>query len=226
MKVYPMLAALALLGAGPIQSAEFETGALAYERGRYDQALAELMPLAETGDADAQFLLARMYTRGVGVVQDFVQAHKWYNLAAAGEQRLAAAARDALAERMPAGQVAEAQSLARAWQPEQPSAEPAQSSAPAEAGELSESTVARIQLELKRLGYDIGTVTGQPGEATRAAIRQFQSASGLPVDGQPSAELLRRLGDTEAERPLIRRAPPAGQPTPGEDEEGDWRRLM
>ena len=70
-----------------------------------------------------------MYTNGKGVPQDFVQAHKWINLAAsqntahrwfsydtatAESYRLW---RDEVAERMTAKQIAEAQRLAREWQP-------------------------------------------------------------------------------------------------------------
>ncbi len=57
---------------------------------------------------------------GKGVPQDYVQAHKWINLAAsrttldAGDYR---STRDKVAELMTASQVAEAQRLAREWQP-------------------------------------------------------------------------------------------------------------
>jgi hypothetical protein len=53
------------------------------------------------------------------VLQDFIQAHMWYNLSAAqGEQR-AAEARDALAKQMTPAQIAEAQRLAREWKPKE-----------------------------------------------------------------------------------------------------------
>ena len=75
---------------------------------------------AEQGVANAQAFLAFMYATGQGVPQDYVQAHKWINLAAsrtttekAGDHRLA---RDEMAEKMTASQVAEAQRLAREWQ--------------------------------------------------------------------------------------------------------------
>ena len=63
-----------------------------------------------------------MYTVGQGVPQDYVQAHMWFNLAAArsspGEVHdRAVQLRDALAERMTTAQVAEAQRLAREWKP-------------------------------------------------------------------------------------------------------------
>ena len=61
-----------------------------------------------------------MYYTGKGVSQDYVQAHTWINLAVSrattGEAKYRLA-RDSLAERMTASQVAEAQRLAREWQP-------------------------------------------------------------------------------------------------------------
>ena len=57
-----------------------------------------------------------------GVPQDYVQAYKWINLAALRTTtgKLAESyrsGRDKLAERMTASQIAEAQRLAREWQP-------------------------------------------------------------------------------------------------------------
>ncbi len=62
-----------------------------------------------------------MYAAGQGMPLDNVQAHKWYALAAtrfinSDQGRAAAAAgRDAVAAKMTAAQIAEAQRLARAW---------------------------------------------------------------------------------------------------------------
>ena len=60
-------------------------------------------------------------TMADGVPQDYVQAHKWLNLAASrttpGKLEDVRLARDKLAEKMTALQVAEAQRLAREWRP-------------------------------------------------------------------------------------------------------------
>ncbi len=77
---------------------------------------------AEQGNDSAQFNLGVMYTKGRGVPQDYVQAHMWYNLAAAGsppgeDRDSAAKNRDIVAERMTPAQIAEAQRLAREWKP-------------------------------------------------------------------------------------------------------------
>jgi membrane-bound lytic murein transglycosylase B len=50
-----------------------------------------------------------------------------------------------------------------------------------------------MQRLLNRLGFDAGPVDGVPGSQTRAAIRDFQQAQGLPADGHPSVSLLERL---------------------------------
>ena len=66
-------------------------------------------------------LLGRMYANGRGVPQDYVEAHMWFNLAGAqlaGEDReLAVKARDGVAARMTADQIADAQRRAREWTP-------------------------------------------------------------------------------------------------------------
>ena len=58
--------------------------------GDYAAAFAELQPLAERGDVDAQYNLAVFYRDGLGVSRDGEQAAKWYQRAAAGGSWLAA----------------------------------------------------------------------------------------------------------------------------------------
>ncbi len=60
----------------------FGEGIAAYERGDYATALKEFRPLAEQGDASAQFSVGTMYESGLGVPQDFAEAAKWYRKAA------------------------------------------------------------------------------------------------------------------------------------------------
>jgi len=57
-----------------------------------------------------------MYEYGQGVTQDYVQAHMWSNLAAAGGLNVGAL-RDRLAKQMTPAQIAEARRLAREWKP-------------------------------------------------------------------------------------------------------------
>jgi len=62
--------------------AGFDEGMAAYDRGDYATAIRELRPLAEQGNADAQFNLGVMYANGLGGPQDYSRAVKWYRKAA------------------------------------------------------------------------------------------------------------------------------------------------
>ena len=62
---------------------------------------------------DAQVLLGMLYDSD----QDYVQAHKWYNLAAANGHEAGAVFREHLPEKMTPAKIAEAQKLAREWKP-------------------------------------------------------------------------------------------------------------
>ena len=73
---------LTLLVGNPAVSADFQKGVDAYDRRDYATALREWKPLAEQGNADAQFNLGLMYRKGEGVLQDYKTAVKWYKLAA------------------------------------------------------------------------------------------------------------------------------------------------
>jgi len=83
---------------------------------------------AAQGAAGAQYNLGASYDVGRGVPQDYVQAHMWYNLAASDfyagseqqDQEKAVKARDEVEAKMTPAQIAEAQKLAREWQPTAP----------------------------------------------------------------------------------------------------------
>ena len=61
---------------------DFEHAADAFERNDYKTAYKSFLPLAEQGDAVAQYCLGIMYDEGQGVLQDYKQALKWYRLSA------------------------------------------------------------------------------------------------------------------------------------------------
>ncbi len=69
--------------------AEDDSAYDAYQRGDYATAYREWFPLAEAGDAEAQFNLGIMYDLGQGVAQSKVRAATWYRRSA--EQGFAAA---------------------------------------------------------------------------------------------------------------------------------------
>lgn len=62
--------------------ADFDKGLAAYNSADYATALREWIPLAEQGNAAAQYNLGVMYRNGNGVTQDDKAAVKWYQLAA------------------------------------------------------------------------------------------------------------------------------------------------
>jgi TPR repeat protein len=82
------LAMISIIGAlifgsiGALLAADFQAGFAAAQKGDYAAALREWTPLAEQGDAVAQFNLGVMYQQGQGVSQDYKTAVKWYALAA------------------------------------------------------------------------------------------------------------------------------------------------
>ncbi len=76
------LAVALLIGLAVPAWADFQAGVAAYSRGDYATAFQEFKPLAEQGDARAQFRLGFMYAKGQGVSQDYAEAIKWYQKAA------------------------------------------------------------------------------------------------------------------------------------------------
>ena len=71
---------------------------------------------AEAGDVDALFELGITYSTGRGgIAVDLIEAHKWFNLAAANGHEEAAWCRADVSEEMTAREIAEAQRRARQW---------------------------------------------------------------------------------------------------------------
>ncbi len=91
----------------------YQEGLDAFERGDYDTALYEFRLLADQGFASSQFNLGLMYAKGQGVPQDYVQAYRWYTLAASQGIDLAGKFKDHLKKSMSLNELAEAQRLAR-----------------------------------------------------------------------------------------------------------------
>ena len=85
MRVLVKLVILALFLFAPalVLAEDLQKGLQAYDMGDYETALAQCLPLAEAGDAGAQFCVGRMYGNGFGVGMDDAEALKWYGLAAA-----------------------------------------------------------------------------------------------------------------------------------------------
>lgn len=212
---------IALIFAFPMPAAAgFYEGLQAYSAGDYATALKEWRPLAEQGDAGAQFNLGVMYSQGQGVPQDYAEAVKWYRLAA--EQgnakaqfnlgvmyyngrgvpqdyvqahmwwNLAAAVghKDAAYNR---------DIVARQMTPSQ-IAEAQRLAKGGKGGEpvtgwaaLSRNDIKAVQRALNAAGYDAGPADGIRGKRTETALAAYQRHKGLPV-GSPESETLKALG--------------------------------
>ena len=61
---------------------QYDQGFQAYQAGRYEEAINLWRPLAEAGDAVAQFSVGTLYDQGRGVPQDDAQATAWFRRAA------------------------------------------------------------------------------------------------------------------------------------------------
>jgi hypothetical protein len=80
MKGYVWVLLLAMTGMECV--AGFDEGVTSYEAQDYQSALRVFLPLANGGNAHAQFALGVMYANGEGVEQDYGKAEFWYRKAA------------------------------------------------------------------------------------------------------------------------------------------------
>lgn len=58
---------------------------------------------------------------------------------------------------------------------------------------LDQNQMRDLQRRLQTQGFDVGAIDGILGAGTRAAVQDMQQRLGLPADGWPTPELLRRL---------------------------------
>jgi uncharacterized protein len=124
--IYELIATAAKKGSAV---AQFSLGIMNYpigdptfdeNKGNLSEALIWYRRAADQDDVDSQVALGLAYADGIGVPQDYVEAHKWYNLAAsrvkyADMRTDLVKRRDDLALKMTSAQIAEAQKLAREW---------------------------------------------------------------------------------------------------------------
>ena len=187
MRYLVLVAGLLLALASPVR-ADFEEGMRAYKSGEYATALRELRPLAETGNANAQFNLGVMYGQGQGVAQDYDEAIRWFCMAADQGHSMAqfnldmnhwrekclGMEQDSLgADDTSRGQTVGARTTG--W------------------NALSYNDIRAIQRALNAAGYNAGPVDGQIGPRTRSALEAFQRSKRLVV-GEPDQATLEALG--------------------------------
>ena len=77
-----IIIALTFMLSLPVTAQDFQEGMEAYQRNDYVATLREWRPLAEQGDALAQYNLGAMYNIGRGVAEDHAEALKWFRRAA------------------------------------------------------------------------------------------------------------------------------------------------
>lgn len=73
---------LVLAGSVTVTAADFAIGMRAYEIGDFEAAIRELLPLAEQGEANAQYQMGLIYHNGDGVSQSYKDAVTWFRRSA------------------------------------------------------------------------------------------------------------------------------------------------
>ena len=186
--------ALALIAA-PHASADFEAGQSAWDAGNLDEALSQWQDASNAGDRRAMLELGRLHRQGLGVLQDYVEAHKWLNLAASRGEATALEERDALAVEMTLAQLARAQQLAADWQPRETAKQTeVVSSAPAAAATQPPPGALRAaQSLLAALGYQPGPADGAWSETAQTAYHAFLRDVGLPQTDTLTPQALRAI---------------------------------
>lgn len=76
------LVSCALLASFVAFGGPYEEGVDAYDQGQYATAVSLWLPLAERGNVAAQYSVAVLYEKGLGVTQDYAAAARWYAKAA------------------------------------------------------------------------------------------------------------------------------------------------
>ena len=166
--------------------ADYDAGVQAWESGRYQEAVAEWMAASDADDSRAMIELGRAYYRGLGVLQDIVEAHKWFNLAASKGEIEALEERDALTAEMTEAQLEDARARARQWKPassaaSQTAERTAASFVVKESPKPPAEVVRVAQSLLKALGYRPGPADGVWGRKSVTAYRLFLRDAGLPA---------------------------------------------
>ena len=138
------------------------------------------------GVANGQYMTGLAYAAGSGVPQDLASAYQWLWLAADRGSEKAGPYRDRIGDRLSEARRAEVRAAAQKWKPV---------GADAVTGVNDGPSVAFAQNTLAKLGYDPGIVDGKFGPKTSGAVKAYETASGLPVTGTITRDLLMRLKD-------------------------------
>lgn len=74
-----------------------------------------LLEVTEESSHEDLLQMGLIYSTGLGVEEDFIEAHKWFNLAALRGNEDAKVYRKDMAEQMSSEEISEAQKSARMW---------------------------------------------------------------------------------------------------------------
>ncbi len=141
------------------------------------------------GLAESHYSLGMIHEHGLGVAKDDRKAAAYYRSALAAGSAQAAAKLSQLEPAMKeAARKAEATLGSKVATTESATGAPANGDSV-----LSPASIMNLQRLLARLDLAPGPADGKLGEQTVEAIKLYQRFAGLPVDGKPSADLLRDL---------------------------------
>ncbi len=112
-----LLFSLPLVCAVPAVAGPIEDAVQAYSHAEYAAALRLARPLAEAGNADAQYILGMAYLDGNGLAQDLVESYKWFELVVRSGDEDAVLDRDDVAKKLKPDQLAAAKKRADEWKP-------------------------------------------------------------------------------------------------------------
>ncbi len=152
--------------------------------------------------ADSQFNLAILYQNGVGVRKNFVEAYRWFSLAARQGDLDAAQRRDVLEKKMKKGDLLLAANMLQAWKPIAVDVKANEvglrgvhvTSTMSHAHQtVQRSRVLTTQILLRKLGYKLQDADGVLNELTVAAIKKFEKEKGLPITGKVTPDLIKIL---------------------------------
>ena len=189
----------------PVQ-ADFESGQQAWDDGQLDLAVAQWRTAAAAGDSKAMLALGRRDAHGLGLLQNYVIAHMWLNLAASRGEVDAVQERDELGAKMTSEQIAAAQEHAAAWRPgitgtsagTLVSANTRKS--PAYVKPIREpgpppKAIREAQRLLEALGFAPGPADGKWGFRSARAYVEFLRDAGLQVSDNLTPYGLRAMRD-------------------------------
>ena len=178
----------------PLSAAQIKES---YDAKEFSKAFTDAQTLAVEGNADAQFLLGKMYADGRGTIQVTTAAHMWFNIASMGGNDEAYEQRKAVTAEMTPGAVETAQAMAMTCiqsvykdcglvvKPSAKKAEPTLkavtdlSSLKSHFKDQSPLKRKQIQYALKKLGVYSSSVDGSWGNRTAAAVSSYQKIQEL-----------------------------------------------